>query len=165
MTVSLRPESSADEAFLRHLILESVTEELGAAAWPEPMRSHLLGVQYAGRRQSRRADFPGAASYVIQADGENAGWVVTASLPDETHIVDIMILPVMRGRGIGTIALREILCTAVHAGKPVRLSVNPMNQGAIRLYERLGFRKIGEDEVQYFMQHDVTGTTGESPAC
>ena len=156
MTVSLRPETPADEAFLRHLILESVAQELGAAAWPEPMRSHLLGVQYAGRRQSRRMNFPDAASQVIQADGENAGWVVTASLPEEMHIVDIMILPEMRGRGIGTAAIQEILSTAAHAGKPLRLSVNPMNQGAIRLYERLGFRKIGEDEVQYFMEHDVT---------
>jgi ribosomal protein S18 acetylase RimI-like enzyme len=153
MTVSLRSESPEDDAFLRRLILESVAEELGAAAWPEPMRSHLLGVQCAGRRQSRRVDFPDAASYVIQADGENAGWLVVASMPEEMHIVDFMILPQMRGRGLGTAAIRKILSTAADAGKPVRLSVNPMNRGAIRLYERLGFRKIGQDEVQHFMEH------------
>jgi len=154
MAVSLRPESPSDEGFLRHLIVETVAEELGAAAWPEPMRSHLLGVQYAGRRQSRRVDFPEAASHVIQADGENAGWVVVASMPREVHIVDIMIVAEKRGRGIATSAVREILSTAAGAGKPVRLSVNAANRGAIRLYERLGFRKIGRDEVQYFMEHD-----------
>jgi ribosomal protein S18 acetylase RimI-like enzyme len=152
MTVSLRPESPADDAFLRHLILESVAEELGAAAWPEPMRSHLLGVQVAGRRQSRRVDFPDADSLVIQADGEDAGWLVAASMPEEVHIVDIMVMPEMRGMGIGAAAIQVILSSAADAGKPVRLSVNPMNQGAIRLYERLGFRKIGEDEIQHFME-------------
>lgn len=152
MTVSLRPESPSDEAFLRHLIIESAAEELGAAAWPEPMRSHLLGVQYAGRRQSRRVDFPDAASHVIQADGVDAGWVVVAAMPGELHIVDIMILPEKRGTGIGTAAIREILSRAADAGKPVRLSVNVTNWGAIRLYERLGFRRIGGDEVQHLME-------------
>jgi ribosomal protein S18 acetylase RimI-like enzyme len=159
MTVTLRLESSADEAFLRHLIVETVAEEWGAVAWPEPMRSHLLEVQYAARRQSRRVDFPDATGRVIQADEESAGWVVTASLPHEMHIVDIMILPKMRGRGIGTAAIQTVLSTAAHAGKPVRLSVNRMNRGATRLYERLGFRKIGEDEGQYFMERDLTTIT------
>jgi ribosomal protein S18 acetylase RimI-like enzyme len=58
----------------------------------------------------------------------------------------------MRGMGIGAAAIQVILSSAADAGKPVRLSVNPMNQGAIRLYERLGFRKIGEDEIQHFME-------------
>jgi ribosomal protein S18 acetylase RimI-like enzyme len=154
MTVSLRPESPSDEGFLRDLIVANAAEELGAAAWPEPMRGHLLGVQYAARRQSRREEYPEAASHVIQADGADAGWVVVASLQHEVHIVDIMILPGKRGWGIGTAAIREILATAAVARKRVRLSVNTANEGAIRLYERLGFRTIGQDAVQYFMEHD-----------
>jgi ribosomal protein S18 acetylase RimI-like enzyme len=156
MIVILRPDSSGDEAFLRRLIVETLAEEPGAAAWPEPMRTHLLEVRYTGRRRSRRMDFPEAAGCVIQADGEDAGWVATASLPGEVRIVDIMILPKMRGRGIGTAAILTILSAAADAGKPVRLSVNPMNRSAARLYERLGFRKIGEDGASCFRERDFT---------
>ena len=49
--MTLRPECSQDESFVRNLILETIADELGASAWLEPMRSHLLGVQYGVRRQ------------------------------------------------------------------------------------------------------------------
>jgi ribosomal protein S18 acetylase RimI-like enzyme len=153
VTVTLRPESPSDEDFIRRLILQTVAEELGASAWPEPMRTHLLGVQYTARRQSHRTNQPEAASHVIQADGVDAGWAVVNTMPHEVRLAEIMVLPEMRGWGIGTAAIHEILSTAAGAGKPVRLNVNVMNHGAIRLYERVGFRKIERNEVQYLMQH------------
>jgi ribosomal protein S18 acetylase RimI-like enzyme len=48
--------------------------------------------------------------------------------------------------------LRQTLERAEKAGKPARLHVNAANAGAIRLYERLGFRRIGGDEVNYLME-------------
>jgi ribosomal protein S18 acetylase RimI-like enzyme len=152
MTVTLRPGAAEDEPFLRRLILETVAGQLGASAWPEPMRSHLLGLQYTSRRQSHRVNYPEAASQVIQVDGADAGWVVVMTMPHEIQVVDIMVLPEMRGRGIGTVVIREILATARELGKPVSLSVDPMNPSAIRLYERLGFRRTGGDEMQHFME-------------
>jgi len=150
--VTLRPESPEDEPFIRRLILETVAGQLGASAWPEPMRSHLLGIQYTARRQSHRVNYPEAASQVIQADGADAGWAVVNTLPDEVRLVDIMVLPELRGRGIGTAVIREILAVGAAAGKPVRLNVDIMNRGAFQLYERLGFRRTGGDEVQHFME-------------
>ena len=152
ITVRLRPESPQDEPFIRRVVIETVASELGASAWPEPMRSHLLGIQYTARRASHRLNYPEAVRHVIQADGASAGWVVVATTTDEIRIVDIMILPEMRGRGIGTATLREILSIARGQGKPVLLNVNLTNHGAIRLYERLGFRRIRSDEVQLLME-------------
>jgi ribosomal protein S18 acetylase RimI-like enzyme len=145
-------ESAEDEPFLRRLVVETVAAELGASAWPEPMRTHLLGVQYESRRQSHRLNFPGADSQIIRFDGADVGWIVVNTLPDEVRLVEIMIMPELRGRGIGTAVVREILAAAGDAGKPVRLSVNLMNRAAIRLYERLGFRRTGGDDVQQFME-------------
>jgi ribosomal protein S18 acetylase RimI-like enzyme len=156
MAVTLRPESplesSKDELFIRQLVLETIAAELGASAWPEPMRSHLLGVQYAGRRQSHRVNYPASVSHVIEADGTDAGWLVLHTMPDEVRVVDIMVLPALRGQGIGMAVLRGILASAAASGKPVRLNVYITNHAAIRLYERLGFRRIGGDEVQHFME-------------
>jgi GNAT superfamily N-acetyltransferase len=152
MTVTLRPESPHDEPFLRSLIHATIAGELGASQWPEPMRSHLLGIQYTARRQLHRTNFPEAASYVVDADGADAGWAVVTTMPYQIQLVEIMILPELRGKGIGTAAIRQILATAAAAGKPVRLNVNVTNHAAIELYQRLGFRRIEGDEVQHVME-------------
>jgi ribosomal protein S18 acetylase RimI-like enzyme len=160
IAATLRPERPADKDFLRNLITATIALELGAAAWPEPMRSHLLQVQYSARRHARLAAFPDAepadsqgkyASYIIEADGVPAGWLVVAAMSCETRVVEIMVAPELRGKGIGSAALRQVLATA--AG-PVRLSVNIANGAAIRLYERLGFRKVEQDDLQFLMEHD-----------
>jgi len=153
MTVTLRPEGPRDEAFLRRLILDTIAGELGASAWPEPMRSHLLDIQYAARRHPHGAAFSETSSQIIEADGADAGWFVTTTLPHEVRLVEIMVVPARRGRGVGTAAIRQLLAAAAEAGKPVRLSVSVTNHAAIGLYERLGFRRIDSDEVQHFMQY------------
>jgi GNAT superfamily N-acetyltransferase len=150
MIVILRPETSSDRVFVRRLILETIEEDLGAGTWPEPMRSQLLEIQYGARRQSNS---PAAESRIIQADTSDAGWVLAIPLPSCITIVDIMILSGLRGRGIGSEAIRRILAAATAENKPVRLHVNVINRRAIALYERLGFRKVGSNEVQQLMEY------------
>jgi ribosomal protein S18 acetylase RimI-like enzyme len=153
MQVKRRRETQADEAFLRRLVIETVGRELGADAWPEPMRGHLLGIQFDGRRQSHRANYPDALSEVIEVDGRDAGWMVVTTMPHEVKLVEIMVAAEFRGQGVGSAAIGEVLAAAESAGKPVRLNVNVTNSGAIRLYERLGFRRIGGDDLQHLMEH------------
>jgi ribosomal protein S18 acetylase RimI-like enzyme len=143
MNVTRRPETPRDETFLRKLISDTIAGELGAGSWPEPMRGHLLGIQVSARRQSHRGN-------VIEVDGQRAGWIVVTTMPDEVRLVEIMVAPEFRGKGIGTAAIREVLANA--AGRPVRLSVNVTNRAAIRLYERLGFRWMEGDEVQHVLE-------------
>jgi ribosomal protein S18 acetylase RimI-like enzyme len=150
ITVSLRPESIGDKPFLYRLITETLALELGASAWPEPMRTHLLQIQFAARRHAGLASHPGAQSCIIEADGASAGWLVLAPMPHETRIVEIMVAPEFRGKGIGSAALQSVLAKAAGA---VRLNVNKTNSAAIRLYERLGFRKIEQDELQWLMEY------------
>jgi GNAT superfamily N-acetyltransferase len=152
MTVRLRPESASDETFVRRLIIETIADELGAAAWPEPMRDHLLGIQYNGRRQSNRLKFPESTGYIIEADAGDAGWFVMTTLPDRIWLVEIMVLAVLRGKGIGSSVIRGILADAAQKQIPARLNVNKTNRAAIRLYERLGFRPIDGNEVQQIME-------------
>ena len=125
--------------------------DLGAEAWPEPMRSHLLGVQYEARRRARDA-YPGSVSYIVQADGIDAGWIVVSEAPEQLRLVEIMVLPECRDKGIGSVAIAEALRIHQAKQKPVRLDVNPMNHGAIRLYERLGFRIVERDPVRFVME-------------
>jgi ribosomal protein S18 acetylase RimI-like enzyme len=154
MTVSLRDErpDGADEPFIRRLLLETISTQLGAGAWPEPLRETLLAQQCSIRLQSRRGAFAQGRGQIIQIDGEDAGWLYVSDSPDELRIVDIVIAQARTGHGAGTAVIRDILAAAAAAGKPVRLSVNVMNTGAARLYHRLGFSRTGGDEVQHFLE-------------
>jgi len=63
----------------------------------------------------------------------------------------ILLLPEFQNRGIGTRLVRELLSEALATGKRVSLRVFRVNP-ARRLYERLGFRVIGESRTHYSMQ-------------
>jgi ribosomal protein S18 acetylase RimI-like enzyme len=152
MTISCRPEIPEDEPFLRALILQNISEELAALEWPEPMRGQLLEMQSTARRRAIRTARPGARSEIIVADGASAGWLVVAEQPSEIRLMEIMILHSLRGRGVGSTVVRNLLAEAGGARKPLRLSVSATNAGAIRLYERLGFRRIGGDEIRRHME-------------
>jgi ribosomal protein S18 acetylase RimI-like enzyme len=57
---------------------------------------------------------------------------------DECHLIDIALMPAVRGQGLGGTLLADLMAYAAGAGKPVDLSVIAHNP-ARRLYERLGF--------------------------
>jgi ribosomal protein S18 acetylase RimI-like enzyme len=152
MTVSTRLECAGDEPFLRDLIIAKVAEELMAASWPDAIRESLLDMQYRARRNSIRANFPQGESLIVLADGGSAGWLFVSAGPDEIRLVDIMILPEHRDKGIGSALIQDLFAKAERAHLPLRLSVDVMNAGAIRLYSRLGFHRVGGDEARHLME-------------
>jgi ribosomal protein S18 acetylase RimI-like enzyme len=162
MTITRRPQTPADEPFLRAMIVASIAQELMAWMWPDAIRDHLLGVQYTGKMGSLRTNYPQGTSEIILVDGEPAGWIYVNETPDEVHLAEIMTLIEMRGKGIGQSVLREVLADADSKGKPVRLLVNVSNAGAIRLYQRLGFVRTSGDQVQDYMERPaaVPGAAG-----
>jgi GNAT superfamily N-acetyltransferase len=83
---------------------------------------------------------------VVLVDGEPAGRLIVADLPDEVLVVDIALLAAFRGRGVGTRLLAPILARADAAGRAVGIHVERFNR-ALRLYERLEFRAVGDDGV------------------
>lgn len=91
-------------------------------------------MQHRAREASYRQQFPGAEDCVVLVDGSPVGRLLVAREPGLTRVVDIALVPGVRGRGIGTAVLRAVL----GAGVPVRLHVE-MGNPARRLYERLGF--------------------------
>jgi ribosomal-protein-alanine N-acetyltransferase len=63
-------------------------------------------------------------------------WLVV----DEIHINNVAILPAFRGRGIGTALMARVLEEGRQLGaRRATLEVRASNEGARRLYERLGF--------------------------
>ena len=152
MTISRRPETPEDEPFLRQMIIASIAQELMAWSWPEAIRDQLLGMQYSAKVGSLRTNHPAAASEIILAGGQPVGWIFLDESPQEIHLCEIIVAVGLRGKGVGSAVLREVLAAADRAKKPVRLLVNVTNAGAIQLYERLGFRRTGGDQLQHEME-------------
>jgi ribosomal-protein-alanine N-acetyltransferase len=63
---------------------------------------------------------------------------------DEIHINNIAMRPEFRARGIGTALLRQVLAEGQQLGaRRATLEVRASNEGARRLYERMGFYVAG----------------------
>ena len=136
-TLSLRPVTPADDAFLFELYA-STREDIAALGLGDARRTALMHVQWMAQRNGYRLRFPNAEHQVVLVNGEQVGRLWVAREPGELRLVDISLLPAHRNTGLGTSLLRSLQEEAVLAGKPVRLSVARENP-ARRLYERLGF--------------------------
>jgi GNAT superfamily N-acetyltransferase len=151
MQISRRPLTLDDEPFINRLIEEVAADELGARLWPDAVRVSLLDIQYRARRRGFHDALPDATEQIIQRDGEAAGRLVTARDAESIRVVDSALLPQARGQGLGTACIRDLQAEAERTGHPLRLSVVRMNAAA-RLYERLGFRVTGGDQIRYAME-------------
>jgi ribosomal protein S18 acetylase RimI-like enzyme len=131
---SLRTASQHDFEFL-HALKRSAYEEHVVAtygAWDDPWQ-----------RDRFAAQFDPPAVQVVIADGRAVGELVVQWHEDPVFLAAIEIEPELRGRGIGTAIIRDVVDRAGRQGKTVRLQVFKVNERAIRLYEKLGFRECG----------------------
>ncbi|HEV3458593.1 MAG TPA: GNAT family N-acetyltransferase [Thermoanaerobaculia bacterium] len=157
-SVACRAVSPGDEELLYRIYASTRFEELAPVPWTAAQKEAFLRMQFRAQSVDYAANFPDAAFQVILVDGAPAGRLYVDRRGDELRIVDIALLPEHRGTGIGGALLRGLLAEAAAAGKAVRIHVEQMNP-ALRLYERLGFRRTGGDGV-YFLMEWTAGAGG-----
>lgn len=85
------------------------------------------------------------------ADGEPAGRLYVHRREREIRLMDIALLPEFRGDGIGGALLDDLFAEAAASGRTLTIHVESYNP-ARRLYERRGFRQIGEHGVYLLME-------------
>jgi ribosomal protein S18 acetylase RimI-like enzyme len=96
---------------------------------------------------------------VIELSGRRIGCQWVRRHPDAVELVRLWILPEAQGQGVGTLLVRRLLAEAGRSRLKVRLRVMKVNR-ARHLYQRLGFRIIGESETHYQMEADTPTTSG-----
>lgn len=142
----MRPAQPQDAVFLLQLFAES-QEQLAGLRSNEALWRTLVEMQFRGRATSYAAQYPHAEdSILLGNDGKPVGRLLLNRTPESWRIVDIAVLAVQRGQGLGASVLRQCQQQAAAAGAKLELQVRPENP-ARRLYERLGFQAISEDAV------------------
>lgn len=141
----LQPASAEDEPFVRRLFHAVRAPDFAAAGLPQAAVDMLLEQQFRAQATGYAAQFPGAVSLIVQHRDEPVGRLMLLAGDAGWHLIDILLLPSTRGRGIGTDVIEAITRAATEAGAhEVTLSVLFSNAGARRLYGRLGFVETGD---------------------
>lgn len=127
----LRPLEARDEDELRRIL---ATPEV-MRWWDEP---------------DERFPFedPDSTRLTIVVDGAVAGMIQYAEELDPKYrhaSIDIFLDPALRGRGLGTEAVRRVVRHLIEERGHHRVTIDPAvdNTAAIRSYEKVGFRPVG----------------------
>ncbi len=142
----LRPAQPEDEPFLFKLFAES-QQQLAFLRSDERLWQSLVEMQHRGRKLSYAAAFPKASDSILcldeGSDGNTPVGRILVNRGQQTwRIVDIAVLMQHRGKGLGTMGLRESQEQCRQAGATLELEVSPQNP-ALELYKRLGFQITG----------------------
>jgi ribosomal protein S18 acetylase RimI-like enzyme len=132
---------------MRDLMERIAAAHLSEMSLPPEMLNQLAQLHIRAQDAAYGAGFPDAEIYVVRHDGRPVGRYVLAQLPGRLHVVDLALLPDVRGQGIGTDVLMATVASARRLGvDSVTLRVAVANRAAQRLYQRLGFRFDARDD-------------------
>jgi ribosomal protein S18 acetylase RimI-like enzyme len=150
--IRFKPVTVADEPFLRYLFNTVRAADFAGAGLPQAMLDVILDQQFRAQSKGYATQFPGATSLVVVKGSERVGRLLLAEEERRWHIVDIALLPSVRGQGIGSDIISAAARAAEEQGaEQLTLSVLAGNLAAQRLYLRLGFAAVDGDGVRVTM--------------
>ena len=150
--VSLRQATPDDEGFLLDLYASTRNEELAGLDWDENQKRAFLRMQFLARERSyARSD-----DRIILMNGRPIGRMLVNRDDSAMLLTDIALLTQYRNTGIGTGLIQNLMKEAAASAKPLHLHVLETS-AAVRLYERLGFAKLGTEAAYLEMRWDPTG--------
>ncbi|TNE61138.1 MAG: GNAT family N-acetyltransferase [Alphaproteobacteria bacterium] len=153
LTPHLRPLSEPDDLpFLRALFASTRAQEMAFLPWTDAQKQAFLHQQFDAQHRSYAAyRKPRPERMIVELAGSPVGRLYLHAPAGEIHIVDISLMPAVRGQGLGGLLLRGVIERAECEGRAVYLQVDEVNP-ARRLYERLGFRITGTNDFRLCMQ-------------
>lgn len=92
----------------------------------------------------------GNSAWVVREDGMLLGYCVVMMAPDDAHLLNISVASQAQGQGVGRGLLAWVDAQAAAHGVPsVLLEVRVSNERALRIYEKAGYRRIGQRRGYY----------------
>lgn len=152
LTIRLRPAQEEEAEFLYRVYASTRSEELLSYGWDTGRIETFLRFQFETRSEVYRRQYPDAENYVILDEDTPIGLFTSQISEKEIRGIDIALLPAWRSRGIGTAIIERCFSWAREHSVPFRIHVEKQNTQALKLYERLGFKPIGGDDVYLAME-------------
>jgi ribosomal protein S18 acetylase RimI-like enzyme len=158
MNLKLRKIGETDTEFLMKVYRSTREPELDATGWDEDQKRKFIEFQFNAQHSHYKSAYKGADFLIIEQNGTDIGRLYVWRTEKQIRIMDIAILPEFRGKGIGTRLLSQFIQESDKSGKRINIHVEYYNP-AINLYNRLGFKKVDDTGVYYFMERKpVTNT-------
>lgn len=149
--VNFRSELPEDEAFLAKLYATTRAGEMALTGWDAAQQEAFLRQQFQFQTTHYRKHYGDASFQIILRDDAPIGRLYVHYGAQEIRLMDIALMPEHRGAGLGGSILENLLREAARLGKTVTLHVERFNP-ALRLYQRLGFRVIEDQQINFYME-------------
>ncbi|MTI39650.1 GNAT family N-acetyltransferase [Fulvivirga lutimaris] len=125
------------------LRIATMSEHLEEVGWSMSEDEHM-------KRVMKNFD----CGHMIWSDNAVVGFIKYKEQPKSLDIIQFQISPEHQGKGLGKMVLEIIESQAHTKQKGLSLKVLKANP-AKRLYERFGFKVVGEDEFEFFMEKSL----------
>jgi ribosomal protein S18 acetylase RimI-like enzyme len=149
--ITFRPESPADDPLLLMLYATTRERELSLVPWSDEEKLKFVVMQFEAQRSHYRLYYAKCEFLVIELDGNPIGRLYVDRQEADIRLIDIILLPQLRGSGIGTALVQELLDEAAGSSRAVTIHVESYNP-ALHLYQRLGFRHVDTNGVYNLME-------------
>jgi ribosomal protein S18 acetylase RimI-like enzyme len=153
VAIALRPAAENDRGFLLDLLADTLQDLLETLTLDAEKMKNFIHLQFCGREAAWNSQFPRAEDQIILlCESETpVGRLMVDRSGQEIRLVDIALISMVRGGGIGTRLIRSLQDEAARSARPLQLCVQRENP-ALRLYQKLGFREVGRTEVNVEME-------------
>lgn len=164
--LTLRPVRPEDEPFLRELRAQVDVERLGLRRW-SPEAGALARKVLESQFQSHAAHYRRVKSNsdtkdcVIELNGAPVGRFIVTQDAETVYISDLAVHPDFRGQGLGQGVIAATQHECAGSRRLLHLHVDRTNS-AVQFYLGLGFRVIGDDDVQFLMEWVPPGLVGRT---
>lgn len=151
MDISYRSIQTKDFPFLKAVYRSTREEELKKTPWNEEEKLKFIDFQFNAQHSHYSNAYKGAEFNIIEYNKIDIGRLYVWETEAQIRIMDIALLHDFTGKGIGTKILNDLIKKSEKSGKKLNIHVE-YNNPALRLYERLDFKKTDDTGIYFFME-------------
>ena len=157
----LRAAGDGDIEFLYRLYASTRSDEMALVDWTEAQKEEFLRMQFNAQHLYYHDQFKQASFDILVLEVQAIGRLYVDRREDEIRVIDIALLPEFRGRGIGGEIMQALIDEAAAGNRSVTIHVEH-NNPALNLYRRLGFGRVSDEGVYYFMKWNPPDEAGSA---
>ncbi|WP_434950130.1 GNAT family N-acetyltransferase [Shewanella sp. HL-SH4] len=151
LNICVRPASD-DDVFIMAQLFYSTRSDFYQLGLPQVTVDMLLQQQYQLQQMSYKNQFPNVMDYILCRQAQVIGKLTLEVKPEYLWLVDLVIAPDSRSKGVGTAVLDALKQDAKGRQVPIYLSVAIDNPRSKALYYQQGFTIQGVTDTHESMQ-------------